>query len=161
METKEEKAPDGGAWSTLARRSTAELAIGQTRLIEMLTKVEDYAAALTFSSGTSVCRLSIGTCALGHGRAKRSALSSAAPVVLVTFECCRRGRAWVCSRTAPRCGNGASATLCEDGWSACGSTAQQVLLHSGAESKTQAGGREGSDGEVRFAVSPALNRTSY
>ena len=39
----------------------------------------------------------------------------------------------VCSRTAPRCGNEASETLCGDGWSTCGSTAQQVL-HSGAES---------------------------
>ena len=52
--------------------------IGQTSLVQMLTKVEDYAAALTFSSGTSVCGYIIGTCALGHGRAKRSALSSAA-----------------------------------------------------------------------------------
>ena len=56
---------------------SAELAIGQTSLVQMLTEVEDYAAALIESPETSVCGLSIDTCALSYGRAKRSALSSA------------------------------------------------------------------------------------
>ena len=68
-------------------------AIGQISLVEMLTEVEDYAAALIESLETKVCRLSIGLCALSHQRGRNARAEHCAGTVLVMLECFRRGGA--------------------------------------------------------------------